>query len=186
MLEETIEVYKPNNVNFVLSCSPGTHKELYHYFSKYVKNYQFDRRFKNRIWNGMINFYSTSEHTLPIGLITELIEFSKKYSYKLDYKFDPTTLYDKNFKKEDFDKYISENLTLPFPPRDYQIESVKKALLRKRGICLMPTSCLDGKSIIKARLTEEDLKFLKENYKDVEQEIDNHDTQKKGRKPKKG
>ena len=95
MLEETIEVYKPNNVNFVLSCSPGTHKELYHYFSKYVKNYQFDRRFKNRIWNGMINFYSTSEHTLPIGLITELIEFSKKYSYKLDYKFDPTTLYDK-------------------------------------------------------------------------------------------
>lgn len=158
---EIIEVRKIDNVNFHLTCDSGTSRELYQFFSRFTKNYMHDRRFKNRVWNGKINYFHMGTHTLPIGLLSDLMEFAKQYKYKLDYKFDVTSLYDKEFTKEKLDTFIEENLTLPFKPRDYQIESIVKALKRKRGICLMPTSCLDKDSKIKARLTKEDLEFLK-------------------------
>ena len=161
---ETIEVRKVDDVNLFITCDQGTSMELYHYFSRFTKNYLHDIRFKNRVWNGKIQFFSSKDRTLPIGLLTDLIAFSKQYKYKLDFKFDVTTLYDKDFTPEMFTKYIKENLSLPFEPRDYQIESVQKALKRKRGICLMPTSCLDKDSKIMARINSQDLQFLKDNF----------------------
>lgn len=158
---EKIEVRKLDEVFFHLTCEGGTTRELYQYFSRYTKNYQHDRRFKNRVWNGKINYFQVKDHTLPIGLLSDLIEFAKTYRYTLDYKFDVTTLYDKDFTKDKFVKYVKDNLTLPFEPRDYQIDSVVKALKRKRGICLMPTSCLDKDTKIKVRISKEDLEFLK-------------------------
>ena len=157
---EVIQVHKPDEVNLVLVCEPGTERELYQHFSRFTKNYQFDRRYKNKVWNGKIAFFSTSNHSLPIGLLPELMEFAKSFKYKLEFMFDTTELYDKNFNGDEFDKYIKENLTLPFEPRDYQIESVKKALKRKRGVCLMPTSCLDPESVIGVRVKKSDLENL--------------------------
>lgn len=157
---DVIEVRKPDEVNLVLTCEPATVRELYHYFSKYTKNYLFDRRFKNKVWDGKVNFFSSANHTLPIGLLPDLLEFAKRFRYRLDFKFDATTLYDKNFKEENLDKFIKDNLVLPFEPRDYQLESVKKVLKRKRGICLMPTSCLDKDSKIMVRVKKEDLEGI--------------------------
>lgn len=123
------------------SDEDGIIYEIGEYFAVFIPSAKYDYRFRNHLWDGKIRFANTRKQTIPVGLKGEL----QKFCAERDYEFVDTTK--ENPYTTDslngFDEWLA-GLHLPFPPRDYQIASVKEAIRQKRLIVLSPTG--SGKS----------------------------------------
>ena len=123
------------------SDSEGVIYEIGEYFSVFVPSAKYDFRFKNHLWDGKIRFANVRKQTIPVGLKGELKRFcaDRGYDFADETVGNPFT----TDSLDGFDEWL-EGLHLPFPPRDYQIASVKEAIRQKRLIVLSPTG--SGKS----------------------------------------
>ena len=146
-MSETIKIKKVNEVYFQLEFDDfGTALELKEYFSFYAANYKFHPKFKAKIWNGKITMYDRANSLLPIGLLTKLLKFCKRFGYKHEFVFDTSELIN-DVSLETVKEHCYEvTKELKFDPYDYQVEAVHRAINNKRGIVLSPTG--SGKSLI--------------------------------------
>lgn len=143
---EKIVVHKPNNIYFKIDCDPSQSMELKNYFSYYIPNYWFSPRFKNKVWDGKVSSYNRQSQTLPIGLYPMLKHFCVHYGYELVLDFDKTNMFNQ-IEDEDIQKFYETIFTdTKYYPRDYQAETILKALKYKRGVIESPTG--SGKSIV--------------------------------------
>lgn len=130
------------------SDSEGVIYEIGEYFSVFVPNAKYDFRFKNHLWDGKIRFANVRNQTIPVGLKGELKRFcaDRGYDFADETVVNPFT----TDSIDGFDEWLA-SLSLPFPPRDYQLASVKEAIKQKRLIVLSPTGChAKGTEIIMA------------------------------------
>ena len=130
------------------SDSEGVIYEIGEYFSVFVPSAKYDFRFKNHLWDGKIRFANVRKQTIPVGLKGELKRFcaDRGYDFADETVANPFT----TDSLDSFDEWLA-GLHLPFPPRDYQIASVKEAIQQKRLIVLSPTGChAKGTKIIMA------------------------------------
>lgn len=126
----------------------GVEQELSEYLSFRPKGYQFTPKYKERIWDGVVRMYSVHTKLLPRGLADYVAKFAEDNGYEikridLDDDEPAPTL-------EEVQSFIA-GLNLhsggrKISMRDYQIEAVHQALVRKRMIVLSPTG--SGKSAI--------------------------------------
>jgi superfamily II DNA or RNA helicase len=128
-------------------CDRGIANELSDYFSFYVPGYKYMPAYKNKVWDGKIRLYNTISGELNAGLFEYVQKFCTERSYS--YIIEPTDYgtpgEKKNVSMEVFDGFIP-TLKLPFEMREYQKETVLKALTDKRAVLLSPTG--SGKSLI--------------------------------------
>lgn len=150
-----IKVYKKDDVYLQAICDRGIAHELYDFFTFKVHGYQFNPKFKNKVWDGNIRLYNTYTGNLYLGLHKYLDAFCEERDYTIEYvdavnKEYPIT-------EEDVAKIIEKHIPLSvldkktdewgkITPHDYQIFAVAEALKKRRALFLSATS--SGKSLI--------------------------------------
>lgn len=135
-----------NEVFLRINCNIEQAMELKEYTSCYAPNFMFNPRFRAKIWNGKISFFNMKDQTLPIGLLPQFFKFCEEFNYNYQFKFDKLNLYNviSNDELLEFYKVIFKDTE--YFPRDYQDESIQKALKNKRGVIVLPTA--SGKSAV--------------------------------------
>ena len=107
------------------------------------RNYFHNRRYKQKLWDGYIDFFNKTSGKFLTGLLPEVILVAKHHNLKVFYddKRNKTSFavqqIDKNYLK-----YNQPNLDL----HDYQVDFVDQIIKHKRGVIYAPTSA--GKSFI--------------------------------------
>lgn len=117
--------------------------ELSDHFAFYAEGYKFDKRFKNRMWDGKVRLFSSYTGITYAGLAQKIKKFcdNRKYSITWDEElyYDETT-------DDEIEDFIESILPENFEVRDYQIETITKSIQSRRRLILSPTS--SGKSLI--------------------------------------
>lgn len=111
------------------------------HFSYYAKGYKYSPAYKARRWDGKISYFNITNRSLFIGLYDDLIKFLDKYDIKYQSEYNSEEY---NLDIKDILNFI-DTINLPFPPRDYQLYMVYRALKKRRGIFLAATA--SGKSL---------------------------------------
>lgn len=141
-----IKIYKLNEVFFQIDCEPGVKIELYRYLKAKVPNSEHSPKFKMRLWDGYVSFFDTRTQTLPIGLYPYLKKFCEEYGYKYTFEF-PVDGFKNDLTDEYLESFYKEIFSgSKIKPRDYQHESIKIALNKKRGVIVSATA--SGKSVL--------------------------------------
>lgn len=69
---------KKLNESFVeIDASEDINFNIYSRYSEYVSGYQFQPRFKLRVWDGKHHSYNMRSSILPIGLVKDLLLWAK-------------------------------------------------------------------------------------------------------------
>ena len=143
-----ITIQKKNEVYFKVIGEPHVHQELSDYFTFELPEAKFLRRNpRYRHWDGTIRLYSPGTGEIYCGLLSQIQDFAEKRSYDIEYvnnKYygdvvetnDATARGIKGFMKD-----ISK-----VKPRDYQYDTVYKAIKNNRGLFVSPTG--SGKSLM--------------------------------------
>jgi len=124
-------------------------KELDDALSVWKKGYYFTTSYRRGLWDGKIHFFKITTQTFPTGLLSTVKKFLNKNL--IDYEIiDKTT-------KVSFDiAEVKEDMLKDIVLRDYQVEAIKKALEKQRGIIFAATN--SGKTEIAAAI----MKVVKE------------------------
>lgn len=141
-----LKLYLHDQLRFYLEFNdkslPGFHRDFYNFVSFFNAKTRYMDIVKRGIWDGRTSFYNREKCLLPIGLYEYLVEFCNRLKIRILPCFDKTllteTLQEPGF--SDFLAGIFKGIRL----RDYQIEAIRAALGRKRGVVCAATS--SGKS----------------------------------------
>jgi superfamily II DNA or RNA helicase len=137
------KVSKINEAYIRIDCEKGLARELSEYFTFYVPNYQFNPKFKNKIWDGKIRLFDLKHLSLYHGLLPYVKKYCQDRNYTLE--IDDEVSLTKNISLVEAREFIS-SLNLPHEVRDYQENAFVQAIRNKRLLILSPTG--SGKSLI--------------------------------------
>lgn len=138
-------IVKPYNESFVqIEAEYSQLLEISDYFTFMAQNYKFHPKFKKGMWDGKIRLFNVKDRLFPKGLIFRLYQFASERKHEIDIKEKSSG---EKITTEIANQFI-ESLSLPpkIKPRDYQIETLIKAIRLKRAVFLSPTS--SGKSLM--------------------------------------
>jgi superfamily II DNA or RNA helicase len=139
---DVICVEKLNEVYNRIHCEPWLAKEIDSFFTFKVPGYQFMPKYKSGMWNGDVHIFNVRGQVLYSGLNGYLEKFCEEREYKIEYL---TNFSADEFSLKEAQDFIS-SLSLPFQPRDYQIDAFVYAVRNRRAVLLSPTA--SGKSFI--------------------------------------
>lgn len=135
---DDIKIRKVDEVFLEVTCNRGIAYEIREYFSFYAHNYKFMPLYKNRMWDGKI--YLFKDGLLYLGLLGNLYQFAQERGYSINHlESSKVTL-----GNQEIEEFITE-LNLPFTPRDYQVDSLRRAIEDRRILILSSTG--SGKSL---------------------------------------
>ena len=147
-IPNTIRVGLRDHAMMLIDAEAHQIPELREYFSFYVPGHKFMPAFKSRKWDGKIKLFNQVTRELNVGLYAHLKKFCADRMY-------PIELIDndeyghpeqKNHVQHQNLIKFQDELSLPFPLRDYQYDAVTHGIKEKRAILLSPTG--SGKSFI--------------------------------------
>ena len=146
-MNEILEVDKLNEVYLqIRNLNRSSAMEIREFFSCFIENYFFHPLFRSKQWDGKISFYKWDNQTIPIGLFPQFIKFCNQFNYQYKVNFNRSEVVNE-ISDEEFEKFYEAIFTdSSYSPRDYQDESIKKALRTKRGVIESPTG--SGKSLV--------------------------------------
>jgi superfamily II DNA or RNA helicase len=149
-------LHKINEVYFRVECEKHFAQELNEYFSFRPPNFQFNPKYKSRVWDGYIRLFSLKTFCLYSGLLPYVEKFCEEREYTLE--IDKTLNVTENFSLVEGQQFV-ESLNLPseIELREYQIKSFVHAIRNKRMLLLSPTG--SGKSLMLYFITA----FLQKN-----------------------
>ena len=136
-----LKLFKKNESTLTVQCNSTISKELYNFFSCMSNNYKFDPRYKMKVWDGKLHFFSIQNNEIGIGLYDKIYEFARKGNYTIM----DTFVEGNQITKSQFQKFV-DWLELPFPLRPYQFEAAYEACVRKRVNIHISTA--GGKSLV--------------------------------------
>ena len=132
---ETIEISKKDEVYLKISCEASVAQELCDYFTFTVPGHTFMPAYRMKIWDGKIIFFNIHSRLLYSGLLEYVFIFGEKRGYRVA----PTGFDWKPRKIAKNEAFLSD-LSLPFEPRDYQLEGFHHALSYKKCLLVSPTA----------------------------------------------
>jgi superfamily II DNA or RNA helicase len=142
-LSNIISLHKLNETFIRFECERGLAQELSDFFTFFVPGFQFVPAYKNKLWDGKIRLADLRNNTIYHGLFPYIQKFCNERNYELEVD-DEITNTESFSLVEAVD--FARTLSLPFEPRDYQIQSFVHAVRNKRLLLLSPTA--SGKSLI--------------------------------------
>lgn len=110
--------------------------------SIYLPQYQFMPSYRAGLFDGKKKFFKIVGKGIilfPRGLVKYLLSKYNEMGYTVEYDFETT-----NISREEFNIFV-QTLSLPFQPRDYQIDSAFESIVNKRQVNVMATG--SGKSL---------------------------------------
>jgi superfamily II DNA or RNA helicase len=148
-MPDIVKLIKHTAVHDRIEADKGLIQEIADQFTFFVPNYQFNPKFKNKVWDGKIRLTSVYRPLIYSGLRQKIKEFCEVRDYQFvdeaSFHFDPVT-------EDDLWSFI-ESLNLPsqmngkpFSVRTEQIEACLRAINDQRLTVLAPTG--SGKSLI--------------------------------------
>lgn len=143
-MADKILIKHHNHAYVKILCEPNIAQELSEYFKFRVPGYQFNPKFKAKIWDGYIYLFSVYNRLLYKGLSSYVESFAKDREYEIEYDGD----FSKNrFDEEDADKFI-KTMGIPsqYEIRDYQTDTFVHCIKNKRHLFISPTG--SGKSLM--------------------------------------
>lgn len=140
---DRITCEKIDAVNMKVTSDPSIRQELYDYFAFRPEGYQFNPRYKARMWDGYIRMYHPMKPYLKIGLLYYLQKFCDDRDYEL--VIDKALIPDNKITEQDILDLCKEIKTT-MQPRDYQLRYIVDALNDNRSLSISPTA--SGKSFI--------------------------------------
>ena len=142
-MSNTISLHKLNETFIRFECERGLAQELSDFFTFFVPGFQFVPAYKNKLWDGKIRLADLRNNTIYHGLFPYIQKFCNERNYELEVDDEITNTESFSLiEAVDF----ARTLSLPFEPRDYQIQSFVHAVRNKRLLLLSPTA--SGKSLI--------------------------------------
>jgi len=142
-MSDMIKIEKINEVHMKLIADAGTLQEISEFFSFRPPNYQFNPKYKARVWDGYIRLITPFKPFLYIGLLDQLKEFAKTREYQL--QIDSDLLPQENV-PGDYGYELAKEVGIKLELRDYQNHYIVNAIRNNRSLSLSPTS--SGKSLI--------------------------------------
>ena len=137
-----ITISKLNDVYLKIECEKAIALELFDFFSFLVPGAEYMPTVKSKLWDGKVRLYNIRTGTIYVGLLPYILTLAKNRNWKTTKTYkDITNTY---LKSEEID--FLTKLSLPFPLRQYQAETVAQALMKKRILILSPTA--SGKSLV--------------------------------------
>jgi len=143
-MSNLVTVQKIDEVFMKVNCDDGLARDLYDFFSYTVPNAKFMPSYKNKFWDGKVRLFSLKTNKIYIGLLPYVDEFCRERGYDFDGIQDVIGKKERD-ESNKIDDFI-DMLSLPFAPRDYQLEAFKTAVQYGRQLLLSPTA--SGKSLI--------------------------------------
>jgi superfamily II DNA or RNA helicase len=117
-----------DNVFIRIQTNPDLDRELYEYFSFQPEGFRFMPAYRKKYWDGRLRLYRRGK--IYYGLQDKIKDFCLERGYEFENRVPvPTPI-----------EPILPKFLEPFVPRDYQIEIFRKALEKRRGLFLSPTS----------------------------------------------
>lgn len=148
-MTERVRVRKINESWLHVTCNDGIAAELSDHFKFRAPNYKFDRRVRNRTWDGFIRLFNQRLSTIRPGHSEEIREFCDKMGYELSFEFDDPDM--SEWTEERVQAWVDtieifDDSGERIRPYDFQVRSVYETIQRRRLVVLSPTS--SGKSLI--------------------------------------
>lgn len=144
-----ITIQKKNEVYFQIKGDLHVHQELSDYFTFEVPEAKFLKRNpRYKYWDGTIRLYSPGTGEIYCGLLNQLQEWAQQKAYKIEYlsnKYYGDVIEDNDFVTPPAVKGFMDKIS-SVKPRDYQYETVYRAIKNNRGLFLSPTG--SGKSLM--------------------------------------
>lgn len=139
-------ITKVNSSYVLVDSDDDILHDINNYFAVYADGYMFNPRYKARVWDGKVRFFSIINHTLPAGLLPTLEKFCRDNNYIVTYA-DKFNEFESEYDDAEFEKNCNNALkNSGMKMRDYQEAACKLALQKKIGILQCCTS--SGKSMI--------------------------------------
>jgi superfamily II DNA or RNA helicase len=147
MQQHDVIIRKANNVFIQVVSDPSIRMGLSEHFARYVKGYQFQPKYKARVWDGKIRFFNYQTGHIYCGLIKDVLEYCKDSGLTVSLEDDVKGLF--SF-ESDIVNFV-DNLDLTahgekIELRDYQRKAIEVCISQKRKLIQSPTS--SGKSSI--------------------------------------
>ena len=161
-MNEEITLIPYNELYYKIECSKGIMVSLRDYFSLRAPGFIFNPLYKNGLWNGFICLFKGN--LFPKGLLTDLKTFCERNNIILN---QPSYEGLKTISENRLDEILSETSlsdmnkktgeVIPITLRDYQVDAIKTAILKKHQLIISQTST--GKTLMIYMI----LKILQEN-----------------------
>lgn len=139
----SIEIEYVDAVNMKLITDRSTLQDVSDYFSFRPKNYQFNPKFKNKIWDGYIRLCSPMKPYLYVGLLHELEVFCNSRDIPLKI---PKNFITGDDVGDDYGYELAKKYNCPLTPHKHQNSYIVDAIRDGRSLNISPTS--SGKSLI--------------------------------------
>lgn len=127
----------------------GILMEISEFFTFMAEGYKFMPSFRNKTWDGKIRIFNARNNTLPFGLLSHLVEFTRSRKYTINIANDIFNEYQpSNNELEEFvdSLYLTDNKGNQIFPRDYQVNGFNQAIKENKSLLISPTG--SGKSLI--------------------------------------
>jgi superfamily II DNA or RNA helicase len=156
-LTEKIILHKKNEAFIQFECERSIAQELSEFFTFFVPGYQFTPAYKQKLWDGKIRLANLRDFSIYHGLVPYIEKFCIEREYELE--VDDEIITTENYSLVEAVDFV-RTLSLPFEPRDYQLQAFVHAVRNRRILLLSPTA--SGKSLIIYLIT----RYIQEsNYK---------------------
>lgn len=147
MQDELVVKVKDNAFIYVDCTDRGIIQELAEFFTFYVPGYKFMPAFRNKMWDGKLRLLNMRDQSIYAGLYGYIEAFAKERGLLLTVLIkEPPAKYNVPGMAYNDDMEWAKHLSLPFEPRDYQLEAVQHGLRNRSGLLVSPTA--SGKSLI--------------------------------------
>lgn len=124
----------PLNESYVrLECDEAISREARSYFTFQMDGYQFSPKYRAKLWDGKYRLLDRHNKILR-GLVPRIQSWADDQNYSIEWDEQNNPL------SSDIIEFI-KNLKFPFELRDYQINTILRAIQKKRALFLSPTSC---------------------------------------------
>lgn len=140
---ERIEVIPKNNVEL---------NTLKNWFNRYEEGYQYDPRFKNRIWNGKSTTFDKRDNTVAMGLWREIYKCCDLNNFEFNFVNKNEFPLNRTVKKKDFEEFVTNFFDgykiggNDFNVRPYQFRTAYSLLKNRYGNIAVATG--GGKTLI--------------------------------------
>jgi len=135
-----VKIEHVNNIYVQINAEDSILQEMSEFFTFSTPGYQFSPAFRNRYWDGKIRLLNLKTKQIYSGLVGYIKKFCKDNNYTFE-------VIDENKEVYPVDtKNLSNALSLPLEPRDYQLLASSVGLTKRRTVLISPTA--SGKSLI--------------------------------------
>lgn len=135
-----VKIEHVNNIYVQINAEDSILQEMSEFFTFSTPGYQFSPAFRNKYWDGKIRLLNLKTKQIYSGLVGYIKKFCKDNNYTFE-------VIDENKEVYPVDtKNLSNALSLPLEPRDYQLLASSVGLTKRRTVLISPTA--SGKSLI--------------------------------------